>query len=228
MNKRLLALVILTASVVSFAAADTSASPPSPATPVVGNSYVQIPRESRVTSVTVDQTFQVQYVLKSYGYTIAVDGIYGPQTTDRVRRWQRSNGLVIDGIAGPVTRRSLGLEPGAPQSDSPGTATEPPSASRGTPIQVTDTVPPPTPEHYDEWVRLAVCESGSRWDYNGSSGYDGGLQFSPRTWTAMGGGEFAQYAWQASMIEQMVVAERTLDAQGWGAWPTCSRKLGLR
>jgi uncharacterized ferritin-like protein (DUF455 family) len=52
--------------------------------------------------------------------------------------------------------------------------------------------------------------------------------FSPRTWTAMGGGEFATYAWQASMLEQMVVAERTLDAQGWGAWPTCARKLGLR
>jgi hypothetical protein len=25
-----------------------------------------------------------------------------------------------------------------------------------------------------------------------------------------------------------LLAERTLDAQGWGAWPTCSRKLGLR
>lgn len=95
-------------------------------------------------------------------------------------------------------------------------------------MQVTATVPPPPPEHYDIWLRLAVCESGSRWDYNGGSGYDGGLQFSPRSWTAMGGGEFATYAWQAAPIEQMIVAERLLDEQGWRAWPTCSRKLGLR
>ena len=45
----------------------------------------------------------------------------------------------------------------------------------------------------------------------------------PTTWTAMGGSEFATYAWQA-----MIVAERTLDVQGWGAWPTCARKVGLR
>jgi hypothetical protein len=105
------------------------------------------------------------------------------------------------------------------------------TADRMERMQVTDTVPPPPrplPEHYDIWLRLAVCESGSRWAYNGGSGYDGGLQFSPRSWTAMGGGEFAQYAWQATPIEQMIVAERLLDEQGWRAWPTCSRKLGLR
>jgi len=100
-------------------------------------------------------------------------------------------------------------------------------------MQVTDTVPPPPkpqplPEHYAIWLRLAVCESGSRWDYNGGSGYDGGLQFSPTSWRAMGGREFAEYAWQATPIQQMFVAERLLDEQGWRAWPTCSRKLGLR
>lgn len=108
---------------------------------------------------------------------------------------------------------------------------EPATADRMERIQVTDTVPPPplpVPEHYDIWLRLAGCESGSRWAYNGGSGYDGGLQFSPRSWTAMGGGEFAQYAWQATPLQQMMVAERLLDEQGWRAWPTCSRKLGLR
>lgn len=78
------------------------------------------------------------------------------------------------------------------------------------------------------WDRLAQCESSGRWDYNGSSGYDGGLQFSLRTWTGFGGGEFARYAYQASRTEQIVVAERVLAAQGWGAWPACSRKLGIR
>jgi|KBSMisStandDraft_5_1062788.scaffolds.fasta_scaffold74573_8 peptidoglycan hydrolase-like protein with peptidoglycan-binding domain len=153
---------------------------------------------------------EVQTILAGFGYTVTVDGVYGTQTTKAVRSWQKSNGLLVDGIAGPVTLASLR------------TAIRKGNAQQATPID-----PPPVP-HYDQWVRLAECESGSRWDYNGSSGYDGGLQFSPSTWTAMGGGEFARYAYQASALEQMLVAERTLDESGWGAWPTCSRKLGFR
>ena len=78
------------------------------------------------------------------------------------------------------------------------------------------------------WDRLAWCESGGDWDYNGSSGYDGGLQFLPATWRGYGGREFAEYAWQASREEQIIVAKRVLDDVGWQAWPACSRKLGLR
>lgn len=78
------------------------------------------------------------------------------------------------------------------------------------------------------WDRLAECESGQRWSYNGGSGYDGGLQFLPSTWRAYGGREYAEYAWQASRAQQIDIAERVLDDVGWGAWPTCSRKLGLR
>ena len=33
---------------------------------------------------------------------------------------------------------------------------------------------------------------------------------------------------QASREEQIAVAERTLAAQGWNAWPACSRKMGVR
>jgi hypothetical protein len=78
------------------------------------------------------------------------------------------------------------------------------------------------------WDRLAQCESSGNWSTNTGNGYHGGLQFSPRTWTAFGGGEFARYAYQASREQQIVVAERVLAAQGWNAWPSCSRKLGIR
>jgi hypothetical protein len=54
------------------------------------------------------------------------------------------------------------------------------------------------------------------------------VQFAPGTWRAMGGEEFASLPHHASRDQQIVVAERTLDAQGWGAWPSCSRQLGLR
>ncbi len=77
------------------------------------------------------------------------------------------------------------------------------------------------------WDRLANCESGGNWHINTGNGYYGGLQFSFSTWRSFGGGTYASRADLASKSEQIVVAERVLRAQGWGAWPACSRKLGL-
>lgn len=77
----------------------------------------------------------------------------------------------------------------------------------------------------DIWMQLAFCESGGRWDYNGSSGYDGGLQFLPSTWNAMGTGY--AYAWQAPAEVQIEAGKRLQARSGWGQWPACARKLGL-
>lgn len=77
------------------------------------------------------------------------------------------------------------------------------------------------------WYDLAQCESGGRWDYNGSSGYDGGLQFHPNTWARNKLAGYPEYAWQASPAQQIEVGKRVQARQGWGAWPTCARKLGL-
>jgi hypothetical protein len=88
--------------------------------------------------------------------------------------------------------------------------------------------PPEDMRRGDVWDRIAECESGRTWSYNGGSGYDGGLQFLPATWRAYGGREFAEYAWQASREQQITVANRVLEDVGWQAWPACSRKLGLR
>lgn len=74
------------------------------------------------------------------------------------------------------------------------------------------------------WDQLAQCESGGDWSINTGNGYHGGLQFSPSTWRAFGGSGSAA---NASRSEQIAVAERVLAAQGWGAWPSCSKKLGI-
>ena len=79
-----------------------------------------------------------------------------------------------------------------------------------------------------DWDRLAQCESGGNWHINTGNGYHGGLQFNPQTWQANGGGQFAATADQATREQQIVVAERVLASQGWGAWPACTSKLGLR
>lgn len=78
-----------------------------------------------------------------------------------------------------------------------------------------------------DWDRLAQCESGGNWAINTGNGYYGGLQFSASTWNAYGGQEFAPTADKASREQQIVVAERVLASQGWGAWPACSAQLGL-
>ena len=75
------------------------------------------------------------------------------------------------------------------------------------------------------WDKLAQCESGGNWKINTGNGYSGGLQFSASTWRAHGGKGSPH---NASRAEQIAVAERTLAAQGWNAWPSCSRKTGVR
>ncbi len=76
------------------------------------------------------------------------------------------------------------------------------------------------------WDRVAQCESSGNWNINTGNGFFGGLQFTAPTWRAFGGGAFADSANQASREQQIVVAERVLAGQGWGAWPVCSRKAG--
>ena len=78
------------------------------------------------------------------------------------------------------------------------------------------------------WDRLASCESGGRWHIATGNGYFGGLQFSASTWRGFGGTRYASSAHRATRLQQIRVAERVRAQQGWGAWPVCSRKVGLR
>jgi len=77
------------------------------------------------------------------------------------------------------------------------------------------------------WDRLAGCESGGNWHINTGNGYYGGVQFSASTWLNYGGGRYAPRADLATREQQIAIAEKVLRGQGWGAWPACSRMLGL-
>lgn len=78
------------------------------------------------------------------------------------------------------------------------------------------------------WDAIAACESGGDWSINTGNGYQGGLQFNPGTWAAYGGTAYAPTADLATREQQIAIAEKTQAAQGWGAWPACTARLGLR
>jgi hypothetical protein len=85
--------------------------------------------------------------------------------------------------------------------------------------------PPPAPAPTSGvWYSLAQCESGGNWATASGNGYFGGLQFSLSSWRAMGG---SGYPHQASPETQIAMGQRLQAAQGWGAWPSCARQLGL-
>lgn len=75
------------------------------------------------------------------------------------------------------------------------------------------------------WDQLAQCESGGNWSINTGNGFYGGLQFTVSSWQAVGGSGLPS---DASREEQIMRAEKLLAMQGWGAWPACTSKLGLR
>lgn len=75
------------------------------------------------------------------------------------------------------------------------------------------------------WDRLASCESGGNWSTNTGNGYYGGLQFSLGTWRSVGG---SGYPHQNSRAEQIKRGKILQARSGWGQWPACTTKLGLR
>ena len=57
-----------------------------------------------------EEVRQIQEKLKRWGYYNGnVDGIYGSQTLEAVKYFQRKNGLTVDGIAGPATLKAMGI-----------------------------------------------------------------------------------------------------------------------
>ncbi len=59
---------------------------------------------------TGEEVRKIQTKLKNWGYYFgSVDGIYGAQTEEAVRYFQRKNGLTVDGVAGPATLKAMGI-----------------------------------------------------------------------------------------------------------------------
>lgn len=64
-----------------------------------------------------EEVRKIQQKLKNWGYySGGVDGIYGTQTQNAVKSFQRKNGLTADGIAGKTTLNAMGISSGSSSS----------------------------------------------------------------------------------------------------------------
>ena len=101
-----------------------------------------------------------------------------------------------------------------------------PRATRGTTRPRPESPPArrASPVGGDVWERLARCESSDGRD-SASGKYHGFFQFSIATWRSVGGvGDPHEFSYAEQKEKAMVLQARS----GWGQWPSCSRRLGLR
>lgn len=114
-----------------------------------------------------------------------------------------------------------------PRTPAAATPVGSPDAMTATPAAAAKKKPAPAAGTRSVWDDLAMCESSGDWHINSGNSFYGGLQFWQPTWEMFGGLEYAKRADLATRAEQITIAEQVLQAQGWGAWPVCSKKLGL-
>ena len=77
----------------------------------------------------------------------------------------------------------------------------------------------------DVWAQLAQCESGGDPTTNTGNGFYGMYQFTLETWQSLGG---TGYPYEADAATQTAMAKKLQAQAGWGQWPGCADKLGLR
>jgi transglycosylase-like protein len=77
----------------------------------------------------------------------------------------------------------------------------------------------------DIWAKLRQCEAGGRYDANSGNGYYGAYQFSASTWRRLG---YPGLPHQAPPEMQDEAARKLQARSGWGQWPACSRRIGVR
>ncbi|GAA4882317.1 transglycosylase family protein [Actinomycetospora straminea] len=124
-----------------------------------------------------------------------------------------------------VVRLAVAIALGLGVSGTACAAAPPPPLPPPAPSVTPAAQPAPRAVPAGPWDSLVRCETGGDWHADTGNGYHGGLQLSPRTWAAHGGGAFAPQADEASREQQIVVGERVRAEQGWEAWSSCADEV---
>ncbi|MHB8927177.1 MAG: 3D domain-containing protein [Bacillota bacterium] len=105
---------------------------------------------------------QVQIDLRSLGYGLKADGIFGPITEKTVKSFQVDRGLIVDGIVGPKTARAIDVALGR----SGARAANATQVSRGGGVVQT----PNGPLNYRSVIDVRATAYDSSWQSNGDWG----------------------------------------------------------
>lgn len=153
---------------------------------------------------------------------VTQEGKQGSVTNVRTK-WTRDGKLFSDQLVSQKVVKPVNQIVHVGTKDESSASSSTSSSSGSTPRKTASSVPTG-----GVWDRLAKCESGGNWSINTGNGFYGGLQFTRSTWLAFGGGAYAPRADLASRSAQIAVATKVQASQGWGAWPACTRAMGLR
>ncbi|WP_127573492.1 resuscitation-promoting factor [Georgenia faecalis] len=176
-------------------------------------------------------------VLTRLQHALLVNGAETPSaTTGELVTSAPVNEIVAVGTKPrPVAPAPVASAPSAPEaSDEPASSGSDSGGGSSAPAPAAAPAPAPAPAPAassgavsgDVWARLAQCESGGNPTIVSANGlYHGLYQFSVATWQAVGGSGLPS---QASPAEQTQRAQALQARSGWGQWPACSAKLGLR
>ncbi|MET0980091.1 MAG: transglycosylase family protein [Candidatus Saccharimonadales bacterium] len=166
-----------------------------------GDSLVKIATEK---DLTVQQLFDANDKIKHPSLIFPGDEIRIPAKDEKLT----TRPMPADAVVEPAVPAPVAAESVAPASARSAPRAAAPAVAGGS-----------------VWDQLAGCEAGGNWAINTGNGYYGGLQFTISSWQAVGGSGLPS---DASREEQIQRGEMLLAKQGWGAWPACTAKLGLR
>ena len=219
-------LVGLASTVVLVPSASAQTTPANPPTTVTSSALpqtgVRAPGPTNVTSQIVDSS-QVGAVITNTASapppTNSPGVVVTPvnPTSDTVETTVQTTSPTSKA---PAKRRTTTAppkkkEPAATTTASPTTA----APSEASDARSTSAIPE------SAWAALRKCESGGNYKTNTGNGYYGAYQFAAGTWRRLG---YAGLPHEATPATQDEAARRLQAKSGWGQWPACTRKLGLR
>jgi hypothetical protein len=126
--------------------------------------------------------------------------------------------------APPSPRKTTTKRKKTTKAPAPAETTEVPTeaANAGAPIPDAGK---PTQSQESILASLRKCESGGNYRANTGNGYYGAYQFALGTWKKLG---YSGYPHEATPAVQDEAVLKLAAKAGWGQWPACSRKIGLR